>query len=244
VSKTYLALKKAEFERSQRAARPFAAAPRVREVGREDPAHLEYERIGVWLKTLVKHQVVMIVSCRSGTGSTTTTALLATTLAEARRSRVLVIDSNFRTPGLNLVLKMDGELADADVTPENLPFNSRIHKTDRPNVCVLITDNPAGTGPEALEGAAIDDLLAELRQRFDFVLFDAAPAIDFPDAYLLARKVDGVILVVDCDRTLITEAQRARLDLERAGARFFGVVLNRSHDYLPGFLRRFLGANV
>jgi Mrp family chromosome partitioning ATPase len=254
VSKTYFALRKAEFEQAkkaefgqaQRATRPAASPPRVREIGREDPAHLEYERIGVWLKnpTLGKRQVIMIVSCRSGTGSTTTTALLAATLAETRRSRVLIIDSNFRTPGLNLTFKIDGELADAEVTPPNLPFNSRIHKTDRQNLSVLVTENPSGAGPEALEGEAIDELLVELKRRFDFVLFDAAPALDFPDAYLLAPKVDGVILVVDCDHTLVGEARRARLDLERAGARFFGVVLNRDHDYLPRFLRHFIGASV
>jgi capsular exopolysaccharide synthesis family protein len=246
VSKTYLALKKAALERSQHGTRPAASSPRVREVRREHPAHIEYERIGVWLKnpTLGKRQVIMIVSCRSGTGSTTTTALLASTLAEARRSRVLIIDSNFRTPGLNLVFKIDGSLVDADASLPGLPLNSHIHKTDRQNLWVLLTENPSGAGPDALEGEAIDGLLVELRQRFDFVLFDAAPALDFPDAYLLAPKVDGVILVIDCDHTLISEAQRARLDLERAGARFLGVVLNRSHDYVPGFLRHFLGSSL
>lgn len=213
-------------------------------VDRRDPAHLEYEKIRVWLRNPAANgdrmQSVMVVSCHSGTGSTTTTALLGTTLAEGKHSRVLVIDSNFRTPGMNLLFRVKDDSGLSDVTTEGLPIDAEIQATDRENLFVL----SAGTSAcplDVFDGEAIEQLIHEMKARFDYVLFDAAPALDFPDAYALAAKVDGIILVVEPERTLIEEAQRARRDLERAGGRILGVVLNRHRDVLPGVVRRSVG---
>jgi capsular exopolysaccharide synthesis family protein len=241
-SQRFFATKKSRREAPQ-SPQPPARPRRPLTVERRERAHLEYERIGIWLRnpTLGRRvQAVMVVACRSGSGSTTTTALLGTTLAEKRGSRVLIIDSNFRTPGLNLAFQIDGEETGLESSIDALPLESRIRRTNRENLYVLANDHLSAGVPGILEDQGIDDLLAELKDRFDFILIDAAPALDFPDAYALAPKVDGVILVAESDETPIAEAQRARIDLERAGGRMLGVVLNRSRDYIPRFVRRLL----
>ncbi len=75
------------------------------------------------------------------------------------------------------------------------------------------------------------------------MIFDAPPVGLFPDSLALAAKVDGVILVTESEKTRIDEARRAKQDLERAGARILGVVVNRHTDYVPRFLRRALGSH-
>ena len=44
------------------------------------------------------------------------------------------------------------------------------------------------------------------------------------------------VFVVEADRTRIDEVQRAKRQLERAGAKMLGVLLNRRKNYLPSFL--------
>ena len=74
-----------------------------------DEIGVEYEKIGVWLTNPMSRgqrlQTVMVVSPHSGTGSTTTAALLAQSLAKVKKRRILIIDSNFRTPSLNMVFR-------------------------------------------------------------------------------------------------------------------------------------------
>ncbi len=250
MSRTYDALKRAEAEKEGRSSLPGEGAraegrraPEVRR-DREASPRVEYERIRVWLNNLATRgerlQTVMVVGCRSGMGATTTAALLASTLAETRKSRVLVVDGNFRTPGLNLVFHVRDERGLSEIVSNGGDFEAHIQPTNRQNLFVLTGGQLASSGPEVFEGDGIDKFLAKLKEQFDFVIVDAAPILEFPDAYALAPKVDSIILVVQAEKTAIDDARRARKELERAGGRILGVVLNRQRDYTPALIKKLL----
>ena len=74
----------------------------------------------------------------------------------------------------------------------------------------------------------------------DFVIIDLPPVNRYADAAILAPKVDGVILVVEADRTPVVDAESAKKSLDRVGARIFGVVLNRRRSYVPATLQALL----
>lgn len=251
MSRTYEALKKAEAEKGRRSPNgDISSIPvdghQTPEIHWETdvPSQVEYEKIKVWLANSAargqRPQTVMVVSCRAGTGSTTTAALLATTLAESKKSRVLIIDSNFRTPSLNFVFKVKNNGGFMETANEGIPFETHIQPTNRQNLFVMTSgqiSNSLLTG--AFEGDAIDNLISHLKQQFDFIIFDAAPASEFADCYALASKVDRIIMVVRAEKTSVEEAQRAKRDLEAAGGQILGVVLNDQKDYTPPFLKKF-----
>ena len=250
MSRTYQALQKAEAAKQQSGwshdGRAFhnGENPTPFQLGKGVVNHVEYQKIRVWLTNPVyrgqRLQTVMIVSCRAGTGSTTTATLLARTLAEGKNFRVLIIDGNFRTSSLNRAFKVKNRGGFTEVVSAGVPFDAHIQPTDRQNLFVLTTGQISLLPSEIFEGEAIDVLLAELKKKFDFIIFDAAPIIEFPDSYGLAPKVDGIIMVVEAEKTSIGDAQRAKRNLEQAGGRLLGVVLNRRKDYLPAFLKRIL----
>jgi protein-tyrosine kinase len=251
MSKTYEALKKAEAEKKQG---QYSSSDNA---ARENPGMLDlpldvgasallgYQKIRTWLTNPVVRgqgmQSVMVVACHSGTGNTTTAALLAATLAQGKKSqsRVLIIDGNFRTPSLNFVFNVSNNGGFSETVSNGMLFDVNIQPTNRPNLFVLTSGQISLVPSELFEGESIDHLIVQLKQKFNFVIFDAAPALEFPDAYALAPKVDGIILVVESEKTLIADAQRAKRDLERAGGRILGVVLNRYKDYTPASLRKF-----
>jgi capsular exopolysaccharide synthesis family protein len=180
----------------------------------------------------------MVVASRMGSGCTTTAALLAATLAEGRRSRVLIIDGNFRTPSLNMVFNCEDNGGFHELLSEDVPFDSHIQQTDRENLFVLTTGRGSIVPSELFEGDGIKQLIVSLKQNFEYIIFDGAPLLDYPDSYALAPKVDGIILVVHSEKTPIGDAVRVKRDLERAGGRLLGVVLNRQKDYTPAFLKK------
>jgi capsular exopolysaccharide synthesis family protein len=246
VSRTREALKKAEAEAMNNGAsrvawNPPRSSPELRD---SRGSGLEYERIGAWLTNQSiqgkRIQTVMVVAPCSGTGNTTTAAFLAETLAGAKNRRVLIIDSNFRTPSLNAVFQVKNNGGFVEVASNGVPFEAHIQPTNRQNLFVL-TSGQVSVGPsDIFESDALDELLVQLKTKFDMIIFDAAPVVEFPDSFALAPKVDSIILVIQSERTSIEQAQQAKRYLEQAGGHIMGVVLNRQQDYTPPFLKKFL----
>jgi protein-tyrosine kinase len=211
-------------------------------------ADLQYQKVRVWLTTSANRgqrlQTVMVVGCRSGSGSTTTATLLASTLAEGQKLRILIVDGNFRTPSLSRVYNVRNNGGFSEVVRQGAPLETHVQKTDQSNLAVLPTGHISRYPAEVFEGNSLDELLERLKREFDFIIFDAAPLLEFPDAYALAPKVDAIILVLEADRTSIADAQRAKRDLEDAGGRLLGVVLNRQKRHAPSWLRTRFGIDL
>jgi len=102
----------------------------------------------------------------------------------------------------------------------------------------VIAAGPTPSQPVDLE--IVDALLARLHSQFDFIVIDAPPINSYADTSVLATKVDGVILVVEADATPLLDAEAAKRQLDKVGARILGVVLNRRRSYIPAFLESIL----
>jgi capsular exopolysaccharide synthesis family protein len=225
----------------------FPTTPRSQEASSEDYAGLDTrlslitQRLRLLLNGAAPQsdalRALMVVGCRASTGTTTTAALLARTLAEENRRRVLLVDANLRKPALDILFGVSNRSGLCNVVSEGAHRDAPIHETRWPNVS-LLTAGRFRASPEAVfEDKRFDQLLSDLKQKFDLVIFDCAPLLEFPDAHGLAPKVDGVVLVVEAERTPVHDAQQAKRDLELAGGRLIGAVLNRERDYIPRVLR-------
>ena len=73
-----------------------------------------------------------------------------------------------------------------------------------------------------------------------FVIFDLPPANVYGDASILGPRLDAALIVIEADRTRITDAERTRRSLERVGVKLAGLVLNRRRSYIPAFLEEML----
>jgi capsular exopolysaccharide synthesis family protein len=186
-------------------------------------------------------KVVMVAATDHGEGGTTTAAILATQLARSKNSKILLVDANLRTPALDSVFngQKNGKGLSDLILSEDAMAES-IYQTNLPNLFVLPCGKPVSSPSYMFDGGSITDLLTTLRERFDFVIFDASPLGDYSESLFLASKVDGVILVVEAERTKTEVARRIKKELESAGVNILGVVLNKKKKYIPAFLDRFL----
>ncbi|MBM4243788.1 MAG: CpsD/CapB family tyrosine-protein kinase [Deltaproteobacteria bacterium] len=182
-------------------------------------------------------QLMLLVSSRHGEGNTTTTLLLGSTMAQA--GRCLLIDANFRTPGISRVFggaEAPGfceALADP-TTPGPIYY----HPTEIPNLYFMPTGRGPARVPYMFEGRAFDEILAFLRKDFDCILIDGAPMEMYADSSFLAPRTDGVILVVRAESTPLGSPAVSLRELERVGAHVLGAVLNRTQTFIPEFLTR------
>jgi tyrosine-protein kinase Etk/Wzc len=81
------------------------------------------------------------------------------------------------------------------------------------------------------------ELIEACRAQFELIVVSLPPASESSPGSALAACVDGVLVVIESEKTPVVAAQRARKLLERSRARVLGAILSNSRDYLPALLR-------
>jgi capsular exopolysaccharide synthesis family protein len=204
----------------------------------------QYQKLRRRLAATPKQQtvkVVMVAATTHGEGATTTSAILATTLARSGHSKILLIDANLRTPALDGVFNEDTQHAEglSDVVCADVAVESAIYQTNFPNLFLLPVGKSHSSPSYLFDGDPIAKLLNDLRERFDFIIIDGAPLDGYSESFFLASKVDGVILVVESERTKKQVVKKIKKELEWGPVNLLGIVLNKKKNYLPPFLDRF-----
>jgi protein-tyrosine kinase len=185
-------------------------------------------------------KVVMVAATTHGEGATTTSAILASMLARSGHSKILLVDANLRTPALDGVFNdVESPEGLTDVIVSDKPVDTVIYQTNFSNLFLLPVGRPHSSPSYLFDGDPISRLLATLKERFDFILFDGAPLDGYSESFFLASKVDGVILVVESERTKKQAVKKIKKELEWGPINLLGVVLNKKRKYVPALLERF-----
>jgi capsular exopolysaccharide synthesis family protein len=157
-------------------------------------------------------QVFGITSAGAGDGKTVTTLNLAGSLAQSAGSRVLVVCADLHretvTGYLGLAQLRSPGLAEVIVN-EQYGLEQVVVRLDALNVSILPAGEAQMRSYELLASARFESLIAEARRRYDYVLIDTPPVAPLADCRLLARSVDGFIVVVAANKTprkLLAEA--------------------------------------
>jgi protein-tyrosine kinase len=202
-------------------------------IGREAPpgAVEQYRRLAATLHH-AQHQssmrTVMVTSAMPAEGKTLTAANLAVTLSESYRRRVLVIDADLRRPSMHDVFQLPNlsGLNDALAGASQRPAAFEVS----PHLTVLPAGRPTPDPMGALTSGAMRELVQMASAAYDWVIVDTPPVGLLSDANLLARIVDGVVMVVSAGKVSYKLIQRAVDAVGRE--RILGIVLNRATDAL------------
>jgi Mrp family chromosome partitioning ATPase len=80
---------------------------------------------------------------------------------------------------------------------------------------------------------SIKDIWDSLRQRYDLVLIDSAPLEVSPDGIEISRRVDGVVLVVEAEKTRWQVVENLKEKILNNGGSIIGIVFNKRRFYIP-----------
>jgi len=161
-------------------------------------------------------------------GKSTTVANLGVVMAQAGKAVVLV-DSDLRRPLLHKVFQMPNMEGLTSILIQDEPtLDGQLQETGIENLRVL-TSGPLPPKPSELLGSQkMHQLIEQLEQEADMVIFDTPPSLSVTDAAVLATQVDGVLLITEEGRTRRALAQKAVDNLQQVGTNLLGVILNRS----------------
>lgn len=170
-------------------------------------------------------RLIVITSSGSGESKSTVCANLGVALAQAGKN-TLVIDGDLRRPVMHDIfdLRMEGGLADV-LAGESTPQEA--YKEPLPDLAFkVLTAGAVPPNPVELLGSRrLTEYLAGVRERFDYVLVDTAPAGLVSDPAIIAAQADGVLLTFNAQKTRRGDLRRAMRSLTAVGADVLGTVM-------------------
>ena len=145
-------------------------------------------------------QIMLVTSAQAAEGKTTTSLAIASGFARMGR-RVLLIDADMRRPSLQTRMNVSNERGLSTLLTSSDPLEQVMLSSGQANLTLL----PAGPIPpsptELLSTARMEDILQAAARQFEVVVVDSPPILGLADAPLMSALVDGVIIVVEADRS-------------------------------------------
>ena len=184
-------------------------------------------------------QVVVFSAVEPGSGCTFICTRTAEILANQLEEPVCLVDANFRSSGL----AEHFEFENAAGTPQDeewtvMPVGTNYEKTKTSNLW-LVSYRPAPADcPRRASLERFQALIDDLRKEFTYVLIDAPPLNEYPDAALLARMADGLVMVLEANNTRRETARKAKDMLDASGIPVLGAILNKRTYPIPERLYR------
>jgi capsular exopolysaccharide synthesis family protein len=170
-------------------------------------------------------RTIAVTSTGPGEGKTLVASNLAIGFATAGQ-RVLLLDADMRRPRLHDVLSGPQEPGLSNVLVGDAQAGDALRKSAVPNLYLLTAGRVPPNPAELLGSRAFKDLLASIRERFDWIVLDTPPVMAVTDPNIVASLADGVVFVIGAEMTSYRIARRAIEQLEHAHAAFAGAVLN------------------
>ncbi|MHC4157796.1 MAG: polysaccharide biosynthesis tyrosine autokinase [Planctomycetota bacterium] len=190
-------------------------------------------------------KALLVTSGAAGEGKTSIAVNLAETFA-AENKEVLLIDANFRKPALTSIFpkpKVEDEINEQpefglSILLAGLCGYREIIRPSGIEGLSIIDAGPLPSNPtELLGGAQMTQLLKHQRQNYDYIIVDGPPVLLVSDAKLLARVVDGTVLVFNAAATRRGTAQRTIRELREVDTKILGCVLLGVKAMKGGYFR-------
>jgi succinoglycan biosynthesis transport protein ExoP len=218
--------------------KPDAGWHRIDEEGKQNGALVEAFRslrTSILLST-ADHppSSLLITSTQPGEGKTTIATNLAIALAQVGQ-RVLLVDADLRSPSLHRLFGTRESQGLVSYLTGHQDWHSVVHPSGSPGLdllfCGPIPPNPS----ELLSSRSMGELIRSAREQYEFLILDSAPMLALADSRILARLVNGVLLVVKNAMIPREQVKQALFGIHSVGGNVIGVALNRVDIHTQGY---------
>lgn len=175
-------------------------------------------------------KVLLMTSPGPGEGKTINSVNMAIALAQSGE-KTLLIDSDMRRPRIHKATGVGNEVGLAQLIGGDANLEEAIQSCPFEGGPDVIACGPVPPNPsELLHTDRFRQVVAELRERYDRIIFDSPPLAAVADALILSHSVDAVLLILKFGQTRQELLARSVEQLEAIGAPLVGTVLNDIDD--------------
>jgi succinoglycan biosynthesis transport protein ExoP len=161
--------------------------------------------------------------------------------ADLRRATVAKIFGIDRSPGLSEVILGIAPWREVtrninDILLGGLEMDTLMKSPELANLSI-ITSGAFPTNPaELLSSHQMSKFIEEVKEEYDFVIFDTTPVLPVTDAVLLSQKVEGTIILYEVGKIARGVLKRTKSHLDTVKANVLGIILNNVRpEYGPEY---------
>jgi capsular exopolysaccharide synthesis family protein len=169
-----------------------------------------------------------------GEGKSFTTTNLALTFA-AHGEKVIVVDCDLRKPNIHKSFRLENLKGVIDVCAGKASLDDVIVRNVHPHLDVLPSGGRAKNPTQVLNSKAFEQMISDLRKRYDRVFIDTPPLAAVSDALIVLPLVDGSLFTIFFNKVRRKAAQFAAKRLLDSNVPNFGAVLNGLNLAVSGY---------
>lgn len=205
------------------------AGPMISSKDPNDPLYESYRSIRNFLRAYERTvNTLLITSPGPREGKSTTVVNLGISVAREGR-KVVLVDMDLRRPSLHTFFGLSNDTGVTDVLQKNRWLDDALVATSVDGLSIVPSGPPSPDPGRLIESERMGQFLSELGTGRDLVIVDAAPVLVKGDALILAKSMDGTLIVVETEKTTRRAVHETLDILARSRvARPLGFVLNGS----------------
>ncbi|MCE2862999.1 MAG: polysaccharide biosynthesis tyrosine autokinase [Opitutaceae bacterium] len=169
-----------------------------------------------------------------GEGKSFLTTNLAMTFA-AHGEKVVIVDCDLRKPNVHKSLGLENSRGVIDIVSGRYSLDEVTVKNFQPNLDVVVAGGRAKNPTQILNSKGFEQLIAELRKRYDRVFIDTPPLAAVSDALIILPLVDGSLFTIFFNKVRRKAAQFSAKSLLEANVPNFGAILNGLNLAVSGY---------
>lgn len=180
-------------------------------------------------------RVIMFTSSIPGEGKSDTSFALAESLAQIGK-KVLFIDADIRKSVLLTRYQLNQEVNGlSQYLSGQRRLEEVIYDTNIENLRVIFAGPYSPNPAELLEEDLCRRMFESLRSFYDYIIVDTPPMGNLIDGAIIAAHCDGAVMVIESGAVSYRLEQKVKGQLEKAGCRILGVVLNKVDIHSSGY---------
>jgi Mrp family chromosome partitioning ATPase len=184
--------------------------------------------------------VIQFIGSRKGEGTSTLVREFAMVSAQHSNKPVLLVEADLMQPSQYRAFGIEAKSPLDHVLKEGKALDGVVSQVDKSNLFLATLSSKVQSALTARTFFNPTDMWKIVREQFSLILIDSSPASVTADSMALCETVDGIVLVVEAEKTRSAVVKKVRDHILMQEGNLLGMVFTKRRLYIPEFFYRFL----
>jgi Mrp family chromosome partitioning ATPase len=184
--------------------------------------------------------VIQFIGSRKGEGTSTLVREFAMVSAQHSNKPVLLVEADLMQPSQYRAFGIEAKSPLDHVLKEGKALDGVVSQVDKSNLFLATLSSRVQSALTTRTFFNPTDMWKIVREQFSLILIDSSPASVTADSMALCETVDGIVLVVEAEKTRSAVVKKVRDHILMQEGNLLGMVFTKRKLYIPEFFYRFL----